>query len=174
LDFRFVILDFSSRGLPAALSYQYSVSTVLTENKKSYWKRLREMLSAKNYSPHERALGAAVGVGVGLLPVSPFQIPVLALICIKLKCFRALAFVTVWVANPFTYVPIYAADYVIGSWILRISADNYIDFSNVTLKALFKAGPSICLSILLGGIILSVTSTLITYVFVRFIARKKK
>jgi len=132
------------------------------------------MLSSKNYSPHERALGAAIGVGVGLLPVSPFQLPVLALICIKIKCYRALAFLTVWVANPFTYIPIYAVDYAFGSWILGVSMDDSIDFSNITLKALIKSGPSICFSILIGGLVLSVASTLITYTFVRFITRKRK
>ncbi len=139
---------------------------------KKIWEKFRKMLSAKRYSPHERALGAAVGVGVGLLPVSPFQIPVLFLICMKLKCFRALAFITVWIANPFTYVPIYFIDYVIGSHILKIPPDKTIDFSNLTLRMIFKAGPDFCLSILLGGIILSIISTLITYILVLFITKK--
>ena len=132
------------------------------------------MLSAKMHSPHERALGAAVGVGVGLLPISPLQIPILVLICLKLKCFRALAFVTVWVANPFTYVPIYLFDYIIGSYLLKIPPEKTIDFSNLSLKMIFKAGPDFCLSILLGGLILSIVSTLITYVLVLFIAKKRK
>ena len=141
---------------------------------KKFWKNFRKILSAKRYSPHERALGAAVGVGVGLLPVSPFQISVLFFICMKLKCFRALAFATVWVANPFTYLPIYFIDYAIGSYLLKIPTEKTIDFSNLSLKMIFKAGPDFCLSILLGGIILSIVSTLITYVLVLFIAKKRQ
>ena len=144
-----------------------------TKKMKKIWGKFCKILSAKRYSPHERALGAAVGVGVGLLPVSPFQIPVLVLICMKLKCFRAIAFITVWVANPFTYIPIYFIDYEIGSHILKIPPEKTIDFSNLTLKMIYNAGPDFCLSILVGGIILSISSALITYLFVFFIAKKK-
>lgn len=131
------------------------------------------MISAKSHSPHERALGAAVGVGIGLLPISPFQIPALVLICMKIKCFRALAFITVWVANPFTYVPIYFLDYIIGSYILQTPSEKTIDFSNLSLKMIFKAGPNFCLSLLIGGIILSIVSTIITYITVLFIGKKR-
>ncbi len=141
---------------------------------KKVWKKICETLSAKKYSPHERALGAAAGVCVGLLPISPFQIPALIFICMKLKCFRALAFVTVWIANPFTYIPIYFIDYIIGSYILKIPPEKTIDFSNLSLKMIFKAGPDFCLSLFLGGIILSVSSTFITYILVLFITKKQK
>jgi len=70
-------------------------------------KSFKQKLSAKNYSTHEKALGAAVGVSVGLLPVSPLQLVLLAAVLPFVKCYRAIAFITVWIANPITYVFIY-------------------------------------------------------------------
>ena len=130
-------------------------------------KSLKEKLSAENYSMHEKAFGAALGISVGLLPVSPLQLVLLAGILPFVKCYRAIAFITVWIANPITYVFIYAGEYAIGSLFVKSARNIDIDFTNLTIQSLKKLavenGPGIIFAILIGGIILSTASGIITY-----------
>ena len=141
-------------------------------------KSLKEKLSAKNYSPHEKAFGAALGISVGLLPVSPLQLVLLAAIMPFVKCYRALAFITVWIANPITYVIIYAGEFAIGRIFIKSARDIEIDFTHLTIKTLKKLavenGPGIIIAILLGGILLSVISGIITYLITRFFIKIKQ
>jgi len=133
----------------------------------SLLKSLKEKLSAENYSRHEKALGTALGISVGLFPVSPFQLVLLAGILPFVKCYRAIAFITVWIANPITYVFIYAGEYAIGSFFVKSARNIDIDFTNLTIRSLKKLavenGPGIILAILIGGVILSAASGIITY-----------
>jgi len=144
----------------------------------SLLKSLKQKLSAKNYSTHEKAFGAALGISVGLLPVSPFQLVLLAGIMPFVKCYRAIAFITVWIANPITYVFIYAGEFAIGSYFFKSARDIDIDFKHLTLRTLKKLavddGPEIIFAILIGGVILSVTSGIITYMVTRFILTRTK
>ena len=138
----------------------------------------KQKLSAQNYSEHEKALGAAVGIAVGLLPVSPLQLVLLAGIMPFVKCYRAMAFITVWIANPVTYVFIYAGEFAIGSIFVKSARNVDIDFTHLTISSLKKMavdnGPGIIFAIIIGGVILSSVSGIITYLVIRFILEKKK
>ncbi|MCK5852289.1 DUF2062 domain-containing protein [bacterium] len=154
------------------------VVSVNIKNKISFLlKSLKEKLSAKNYSTHEKAFGAALGIFVGLLPVSPFQLVLLAGIIPFVKCYRAIAFITVWVANPITYVFIYAGEFAIGSFFVKSARNIDIDFTHLTIRSLKKLavdnGFGIIFAILIGGVILSSISGIITYLVTKFILRSK-
>ncbi len=155
---------------------QYEVKNTVKNRTRELFSSLRKMLSATRYTPHQRALGAALGVSVGLLPVSPLQLVVLAGACPFVRCYRALAFVTVWIANPFTYVLIYAGEYALGAWLLRSSPSVSIDFSHLTLGTLKNLvvhhGPRVVLSLLVGGVIVSIASGALTYCITRLFAWK--
>lgn len=140
-------------------------------------KSFKQKLSAKNYSTHEKALGAAVGVSVGLLPVSPLQLVLLAAVLPFVKCYRAIAFITVWIANPITYVFIYAGEVAIGSFFVKSARNIDIDFAHLTIKSIKKLvvnnGPGILLALLIGGVIVSTVSGIITYLITRLILMSK-
>ena len=150
------------------------VISVNIKNKiSSLLKSLKQKLSAKNYSTHEKAFGAALGISVGLLPVSPFQLVLLAGILPFVKCYRAIAFITVWIANPITYVFIYAGEFAIGSFFVKSARNIDIDFAHLTFRTIKKLvinhGPGILLALLIGGVILSAVSGIITYLVAKFI-----
>jgi len=144
----------------------------------SLLKSLKQKLSAENYSTHEKALGAALGISVGLLPVSPLQLVLLAGIMPFVKCYRAIAFITVWIANPLTYVFIYAGEFAIGSYFVKSARYLDVDFTHLTLKTLKRLavddGLEIIFAIFIGGVILSFVSGIITYMITRFILIKTK
>ena len=159
-------------------SSHYEMKNTVKNRTRELFSSLRKMLSAARYTPHQRALGAALGVSVGLLPVSPLQLVVLAGVCPFVRCYRALAFVTVWIANPFPYVFIYVGEYALGAWLLRSSPSVSIDFSHLTLGTLKNLvvhhGPRVVLSLLVGGVIISIASGVLKYCITRLFAPTEK
>lgn len=79
-------------------------------------KRMWLSVVTLNGSPHQIALGAAVGIFIGISPTFGLQIIMAIVVSTLLKCSRPAAFITVWVTNVFTLVPIYAFCYVVGQW----------------------------------------------------------
>lgn len=139
---------------------------------RSWWQKLKQMFSARKHTPHERALGAALGVSMGLLPVFPLQILILGLLCMLVRCYRALAFLTVWILNPLTFVPVYVGEYYLGSWLLKTPTPDAGHFTGITtqeLVAFTRQSPEILLSLLAGGIIVSIAGGILTYILVRCI-----
>ncbi len=133
-----------------------------------YWRRGRTLLAAPMYTPHERALGAALGVTVGILPILPFQLIVLGVLCIPVRCHRALAFVTVWIANPLTYIPIYAGEYFLGIQIIKLLGYHPPELDGFSLKEVFAVGPFALFAFLTGGIICASVAGVLTYFPLKF------
>jgi uncharacterized protein (DUF2062 family) len=106
---------------------------------------------------HEVAVGAACGIFFGfLVPVG--QIPLAALLTYALRGNLAIAVVTTFVSNPFTYVPIYVLAYRLGASLLgvaverdlitRLSADPM-----ALIDALGQMGPPLALGLALFAVV---------------------
>ena len=142
------------------------------QKKRSWWQKTKDIFRAGAHTPHERALGAALGVSMGLLPVFPLQLVLLGVLCVVIRCYRALAFVTVWILNPITFVPIYAGEFYLGAWLLKTplgETTNLLSGSRQDLIALCRQSPELLLSLLAGGVIVSIAGGVITYIIVRLI-----
>lgn len=79
-----------------------------------YVGRLREWLLGFHGSPRQVARGLAIGIFVGLTPPLGLQMVAAAIIATLLHANRAAAIAAVWITNPFTALPIYAATYRVG------------------------------------------------------------
>ena len=142
------------------------------EKKRSWWQKTKDVFRAGAYTPHERALGAALGVSMGLLPVFPLQLVLLGVLCVAIRCYRALAFVTVWILNPITFVPIFAGEFYFGALLLKTplpETASLLSGSRKDLIALCRQSPELLLSLLTGGVIISVAGGALTYIIVRWI-----
>lgn len=70
-------------------------------------------------SPVALARGAAVGVGIGIAPLSPFKSLLLLFITLATKSSTVAAFITCTIiCNPFTYLPLYYLAYLVGNILL--------------------------------------------------------
>lgn len=133
-------------------------------------KYVARLCGGQEYSVHERALGAALGVSVGLLPVTPLQLLLLAGVCMRVRCHRALAFVTVWILNPFTIIPLYAAEYWCGRklcerWFGACTPLEELVRANVL--TLLRQCPRELLALLSGGVVCSAAAGVLTYCITR-------
>ncbi len=83
---------------------------------------LRNILGI-NDSPHSIALGAAIGMAVGMSPTVGIQMIIIVVIAVLLKPFfhfnRMAGLLTVYVSNPLTMVPIYYFLYWVGTFFVE-------------------------------------------------------
>jgi uncharacterized protein (DUF2062 family) len=72
-------------------------------------------------TPHQIALGVAIATLVGLMPIMGIQTIVALALAAALRANKAVCVPVVWITNPVTFVPIYAACYVLGGFLLGAS-----------------------------------------------------
>lgn len=81
-------------------------------------KRIRRFLVKANGTPHQIALGVAVGFFVGWLPIMGIQMGVALILCTMLRCNPVVPLGPIWLTNPVTFIPIFYANYCVGWYIL--------------------------------------------------------
>ncbi|MDR3077628.1 MAG: DUF2062 domain-containing protein, partial [Planctomycetota bacterium] len=79
--------------------------------------RVFRALGKASGTPHQIALGVAVGFFVGWLPIVGIQMAVAVIICQIVGANKVVPIFPVWLTNPATIVPIYSFNYWIG-WLL--------------------------------------------------------
>lgn len=92
-----------------------------------------------NDSPHRIALGVALGLFIAWTPFLGLHILMVIGLAILLRANKFIAFVCVWVCNPFTYIPIYYSSYLLGRVVLKCFYSNVdAKFSSARLHELFN------------------------------------
>ena len=74
--------------------------------------------------PHDLALGMALGIFAGMMPIMPFHMVLAVALALFLKGSKITAAIGTWISNPFDWVFIYYFNYKIGSIILGLSEKN--------------------------------------------------
>ena len=142
------------------------------------WRRLLCL----NDSPHGIALGLALGIFIGFLPLMGIQMAVVLFVALPFrKANRVSAVAGVWISNPITVIPLYALIYWVGTFFYRKSAvlsypvfeenimgvlelDGFIDKT----AAFLSIGADIFIPMCVGGCFLGIIMGSIVY----FITRK--
>lgn len=68
-------------------------------------------------TPHQIALGVAVGTWVAFLPLIGIQTILSVSLAAALRANKAVCFPIVWITNPLTAAPIYGTFWKLGSWL---------------------------------------------------------
>ena len=108
-----------------------------------------------NDTPHAIALGTAIGMFLAMTPTVGVQIILAAVICTIIKANRFAACVMVFVSNPLTMIPIYWADYWLGSILTgteRITRGDFEKIWQQIIDAGMFGGVQEGAVVLLGGI----------------------
>lgn len=112
--------------------------------------------------------GMSLGIFLGLLPI-PMQMPLAALLAIKLRVNLPLAVIAVWISNPLTLSPMIYFNYKFGAWLLDMPAFK-LEFE-MTLKWLAVQGASILQPLIVGSLAIATIGGAITYGLVRLLWR---
>lgn len=124
--------------------------------------------------PHELAIGMALGIFSGMMPVIPFHMVLAVALALFFKGSKITAVLGSWVSNPLTWAGIYYFNYKIGAGILGLSENNR-GFSsimetvqhpeegvNIILNTI-SAGSSIVGAFLIGGVIMGIVVAIPSY-----------
>lgn len=103
--------------------------------------------------PKELARGLAAGVFAGMFPLFGLQTIMGVAIAFRVKGNPLMAAAGTWISNPLTYLPIYAFNYRLGSWILGRPVVNL--FTDVeSMKAWLETGADVGLALMLGSFVM--------------------
>ena len=159
--------------------------------KESITRRLRYIylsLSRLREDPHELALGMALGIFVGMLPIIPLHTVVAVALALAFRASKITAAVGVWICNPITIYPVYKYAYDLGSLILGfdrnaktlspvIETIRNEEFLHM-ITAILSTGGKVAAAFLMGGLTLGIISAvpsyfIFLYLFKVFIAWRK-
>ena len=113
--------------------------------------------------PKELARGLAAGVFAGMFPLFGLQTLIGVAIAFRIKGNALMAAGGTWISNPLTYVPIYAFNYKVGSWILRRSdAQPFTDVESI--KSWVETGTDVMVNLMLGSFVMGLIFGAVAYV----------
>ena len=126
--------------------------------------------------PHDLALGLALGIFTGMMPIIPFQIALAVTLALIFKGSKITAIIGTWVSNPLNWYFLYYFSYRIGGSLMGLSTKNGIIPSMITslqngeeilivLGKILGAGGTIIFAFLLGGFLMGVVVSIPSYFF---------
>ena len=137
---------------------------------------LRTILSLED-TPHQIALGAAIGMFVAMTPTVGMQMILVMLVAFLTRPFlhfnRAAALVMVYVSNPVTMVPLYWFNYKIGTLFFVDSALSWQYFSQMReltwVDTVIRIFVEIGAPLIAGSLIVATVSGILAYPFIRWL-----
>jgi uncharacterized protein len=125
---------------------------------KYHWLKLKRLQG----DPQKLALGAALGVFIGVTPTIPFHTVLILTLAPLLRVSVVAGYMGIWVSNPVTWVPQYILAYEVGRLLLfrgeSLSIPEHADLA-AFLDLLWRGG----LALQVGGLIISLPPAVITY-----------
>lgn len=117
--------------------------------------------------PHELAIGMALGVFAGMMPIIPFQTALAITLALFFKGSKIMAALGTWVSNPLNWYFIYYYSYRLGALIMGLPERSSV-FSSIMIAVrsgeapmvivgkIFGAGTAFVSAFLLGGFIMGI------------------
>ena len=124
--------------------------------------------------PHELALGLALGVFTGMMPIMPFQTALGVTLALFFRGSKITAALGTWVSNPLNWYFIYHYSYKLGTAILGLKEQSAAytaimrgirsggEFVAIAGKAL-EAGSTFVAAFLVGGVVLGTAFAVPSY-----------
>ena len=135
--------------------------------------------------PNNLALGIALGVFAGVMPVIPFQTVLALTLALLFRASKVAAALGTWVSNPLTWTFLYYTNYKLGAWFLGLSGTDALfrgimnsirtgeEWMDVVDK-MAAAGGTILAAFLTGGFLLGLISAVFSYLFCLVFFQKVK
>ncbi|SDB20753.1 hypothetical protein SAMN05660653_00990 [Desulfonatronum thiosulfatophilum] len=121
-------------------------------------------------TPHDLALGMALGIFIGLLPIIPLQTIFVLILAVAFRCSKLTALIGTSITNPLTIPFFYLLMLRIGRFFLpegrgRLNPEHW------TIGELLQTGWYFYASMLLGGFLIAIPSALFAYFLTLFLTK---
>lgn len=111
---------------------------------------------------HNVAMGFAVGMFVGFLPIIPFQIITAVALAFPVRGSKIAAALGTWISNPINMIPFYLMLYYVGKLVIPWDVPPF-DPHLLELRIMLQQGWNWFLVMLVGGVILGIPAAIISY-----------
>lgn len=134
----------------------------------SLWIRLRRIVRF-NYlklirlktSAHSIAIGSAIGIFIGFMPIIPFQSISALFLAVIFRGNKIAALALTWISNAANLIPFYYMLYMVGSFVLPVEVA--FDPHHLTMRELFAQGWGVFSVMCAGGVLLGIPGSVLTY-----------
>ncbi len=145
---------------------------------RGFLRRMTERILQINDTPESIALGAAVGMFIAWTPTVGIQMIIMIIVGTVIRANRLAGVAMVYISNPFTLVPIYWVDYLVGCFVLGMEhitwaqfeatcaqfMTNYESLGLWTAVVTFvKEYQQIAVAMAVGGVIIGIVWAIPTY-----------
>ena len=131
-------------------------------SRRSFRALLRQVLHLQE-SPERTALAFAIGVFIAFSPAYGLH-TAMVVICTWLFGLNFVALLTgAFVNNPWTIVPILGATYWTGAWLLGHTETPTFNWADLSFSGIYEQVAPYLIPFALGGFVLSVIGSLLTY-----------
>ena len=124
--------------------------------------------------PRELALGMALGIFSGMMPIIPFHTALAIALALIFKGSKITAAIGCWISNPLDWVVLYYMNYKIGAVILGLSENNksfavimdhlrHGEEGMTLIRDIMSASGPIIGAFLLGGLIMGIFAGIPSY-----------
>lgn len=141
-----------------------------------YWKRLLRYLYIRflrmEGSPEAIARGVAAGVFAGSFPLLGFQTIIGIAIAALVRGNKVMAAAGTWISNPFTYVPLFALNFHIGCWLLRLPPEIVLTTSSTDPSEWMTMGVSVTAALMVGSFVVGTVASILGYYLGLVVARR--
>lgn len=114
-------------------------------------------------SPYSIAMGLAVGVFAGLLPVIPVQMTLALALAFLFRGSKLAALLGTWVSNPLNVVPQYMLCYYLGSAVVPFDMPS-LEAEGLDMARMLDMGWEFSAAMLSGGLLVALPGACVTYV----------
>lgn len=113
-------------------------------------------------TPHQIALGFALGVFAAFLPILPLQILLALLLAFLMGASKSAAFIGTLVSNPLNTIPLHMAYYQIGKLLVPFEVP-YFSWRQIEVTDFLDLGWKLYATLGLGALCLAIPCSIISY-----------
>ncbi|MEL6814294.1 MAG: DUF2062 domain-containing protein [Cyanobacteria bacterium J06598_3] len=133
-----------------------------------YWRRLFRYLFIRflriRSSPHAIARGIAAGVFTGSFPLLGIQSIAGIALAALVRGNKVVAAASTWISNPITFVPLFALNFQVGRWLLRLPTTTVLPSpSPAGLDAWMSMGLDVAGALMLGSVVVGLVMSVVGY-----------
>ncbi|MFK4764914.1 DUF2062 domain-containing protein [Desulfobaculum sp. SPO524] len=139
----------------------------------SRWVRLRRWIRYSylrimrlGATPHCIALGLALGIFIGFMPIVPFQTVAVLTLAFIFKGNKIAAALGTWISNPIDLPFFYYGLYLVGRWVLPFDGPGF-DPKHLEMSQLIATGWELFAMMVTGGLLLGIPASIATYFITR-------
>ncbi len=141
-----------------------------------YWKRLIRYFYIRflriRSSPHAIARGLAAGMFAGAFPLLGFQSLIGITIAACVRGNKVLAAAGTWISNPITFVPLFALNFYVGRWLLRLPSTTALPPSPAGLGEWMTVGMDVAAAMMVGSFVIGLVFGVVGYYVGLLIAQR--